>query len=203
MCMFLVTSPRCQEAEKTGSQLLGIVRRPETRPAPKNFPEWNYFRFSSTSPRIETWLRALESVRKILKPLKLDKIKVVAGLVFSALSCAWPEGPIGFVLMLQPLSPTPWQLTSPQPSRSLSNWKALGWLAAARVGYKRSGASPSFLFKLRIPKKGYCWGKTNYFYHPKAKPGKWGLWIPVELNNDFYTGQQIKSDSLYSFWTLL
>lgn len=132
MCMFLVTSPRCQEAEKTGSQLLGIVRRPETRPAPKNFPEWNYFRFSSTSPRIETWLRALESVRKILKPLKLDKIKVVAGLVFSALSCAWPEGPIGFVLMLQPLSPTPWQLTSPQLSRSLSNWKALGWLMAAR-----------------------------------------------------------------------
>lgn len=132
MCMFLVTSPRCQEAEKTGSQLLGIVRRPETRPAPKNFPEWNYFRFSSTSPRIETWLRALESVRKILKPLKLDKIKVVAGLVFSALSCAWPEGPIGFVLMLQPLSPTPWQLTSPQPSRSLSNWKALGRLMAAR-----------------------------------------------------------------------
>lgn len=132
MCMFLVTSPRCQEAEKTGSQLLGIVRRPETRPAPKNFPEWNYFRFSSTNPRIETWLRALESVRKILKPLKLDKIKVVAGLVFSALSCAWPEGPIGFVLMLQPLSPTPWQLTSPQPSRSLSNWKALGRLMAAR-----------------------------------------------------------------------
>lgn len=132
MCMFLVTSPRCQEAEKTGSQLLGIVRRPETRPAPKNFPEWNYFRFSSTNPRIETWLRALESVRKILKPLKLDKIKVVAGLVFSALSCAWPEGPIGFVLMLQPLSPTPWQLMSPQPSRSLSNWKALGRLMAAR-----------------------------------------------------------------------
>lgn len=132
MCMFLVISPRCQEAEKTGSKLLGIVRRPETRPAPKNFPEWNYFRFSPTSPRIETWLRALESVRKILKPLKLDKIKVVAGLVFSALSCAWPEGPTGFVLMLQPLSPTPWQLTSPQPSRSLSNWKALGRLVAAQ-----------------------------------------------------------------------
>lgn len=105
MCVFLVTKPRCQEAEKTGSKLLGIVRWPETRPAPKNFPEWNYFRFSSTSPRIETWLRALVSVRKILKPLKLDKIKVVAGLVFSALSCAWPEGPTGFVSML--LSPTP------------------------------------------------------------------------------------------------
>lgn len=90
--MFLVTNLRCQEAEKTGSKLRGVVRWPERRPVPNNFPEWNYFRFSSTSPRIKTWLRALESVRKILKPLKLDKIKVVAGLVFSALSAPGLRG---------------------------------------------------------------------------------------------------------------
>lgn len=79
MCMFLVTNPRCQEAEKIGSRRLGIIRWPEKRPAFNNFPEWKCFRFSSTIPRIETWLRVLESFWKILKPLKLDAVKAVAG----------------------------------------------------------------------------------------------------------------------------
>lgn len=44
-------------------------------------------------PRIETWLRVLESFREILKPvLKLDKVKVEAGLVFGAFAA---HGPIG------------------------------------------------------------------------------------------------------------
>lgn len=149
------------------------------------------------TPRIQTWLGVLESLRGILKPW----IETGQGKGLWCFCCPRPDRPAGFVLMLQLLCP-PQSSSLITALRSPQDWG----LGAARTSVRKRTAQrttkdrecahpfsscPESLKRATVERKEGRAGKgcTLQFYLSKVESGLWGshigLWISMEFSKNF------------------